>query len=286
MAGPVDRRVCTIDGVTDSPVEELPEHVRANREAWDRWAPEFVARGRRAWASAEARWGIWNVPESELRLLPADLGGRDAVELGCGTAYVSAWLARLGARPVGIDNSPAQLETARRLQAEFGLQFPLHLGNAETLPFADASFDLAVSEYGAALWADPYRWIPEAARVLRPGGHLVFLTNHAIFMLFAPDLEADYPAKEQLVRPYFHEPRYEWSDETSVEFHLPHGETIALLRANGFEIERLVEIQAPEQPLEGGGGALPDEQVPFGLATREWARQWPTEEAWVARKRA
>ena len=122
--------------------------------------------------------------------------------------------------------------------------------------------------------------------MLRPGGRLVFLTNHAIFMLFTPVLEADSPAREQLVRAYFHEPKYEWPDETSVEFHLPHGATIDLLRASGFEVERLVEIRAPELPLAGGGGALPYEEVPFGLATRAWARMWPTEEAWVARKRA
>ncbi|HYK95442.1 MAG TPA: class I SAM-dependent methyltransferase [Candidatus Dormibacteraeota bacterium] len=265
---------------------ELPDHVLANREAWDRWAPEFAPRGHRAWASTAPAWGIWNVPESELHLLPDDLAGRDAIELGCGTAYVSAWLARLGMKPVGIDNSPAQLETARQLQAEFGLEFPLLLGNAETLPFDDATFDFAISEYGAALWADPALWIPEAARVLRPGGRLVYLTNHAIFMLFSPDLEADFPAREQLVRPYFRDPKYTCPDETSVEFHLPHGATIDLLHASGFEVERLVEIQAPAEPRLGGGGALPDEEVPFGLATREWARQWPTEEVWVARKRA
>ena len=280
--------MATIPPMAEQTAEDaLPEHVAANREAWDRWAPDFVPRGHHAWAAAaDPAWGIWNVPESALRLLPDDLDGKDAIELGCGTAYVSAWLARRGARPVGIDNSPAQLETARALQAEFGVQFPLHLGNAETLPFADESFDFAISEYGAALWADPARWIPEAARVLRPGGQLVYLTNHAIFMLFTPDLEADYPAKEHLVRPYFHDPRYTWPDETSVEFHLPHGATIDLLRASGFEIERLVEIQAPEEARYAGGGMLPTEEVPFGLATREWARQWPTEEVWIARKRS
>src|ERR1035437_3916966 len=111
----------------------------------------------------------------------------DVIELGCGTAYVCAWLARRGARPVGIDNSPKQLDTALRLQAEHGLAFPLILGNAESVPYPDASFDLAISEYGAAIWADPYRWIPEAARLLRPGGRLVFLINGYIQMLCAPD---------------------------------------------------------------------------------------------------
>src|ERR687897_2936007 len=124
------------------------DHVIQNRAAWDGMAADYVESGRRNWASDEITWGIFDVPESRIGMLPPDLTGMDTVELGCGTAYVSAWLARRGARPVGIDNSPAQLETARRFQEEFGLDFPLHLGNAETTPFEDGSFDGAVSEYG------------------------------------------------------------------------------------------------------------------------------------------
>jgi len=71
-------------------------------------------------------------------------------------------------RVVGIDNSEAQLASARRLQQQYGLDFPLLHGNAEAVPYPDASFDFAVSEYGACLWADPHRWVPEAARLLRP----------------------------------------------------------------------------------------------------------------------
>ena len=126
--------------------------------------------------------------------------GLDAIELGCGTAYVSAWLARLGARPVGVDITPAQLETARAIQAEHGLAFPLIEANAEAVPLPDASFDLAISEYGAAIWCDPYRWIPEAARLLRPGGRLIFLGNSTLLMLCAPD-EDDVPAGDRLLRP-------------------------------------------------------------------------------------
>jgi SAM-dependent methyltransferase len=257
-------------------LDDLPEHVRANRAAWDEWADEFVERGRRNWGE-EPSWGIWHVAETELRLLPADLAGKDAVELGCGTGYVSAWLARRGARPVGIDNSPAQLETARTLQREFGIEFPLHLGNAEATPFEDSSFDYAISEYGAALWADPYKWIPEAARILRPGGELLLYTGGAIMMLTTPELEADGPAGTQLIRPYFGMHRFTWPDDTSVEFHLPHGELIRVLREAGFEIERLVEVQPPAD-------AQGDEKWDF--VTLDWARQWPCEEAWIARKRA
>src|SRR5262245_19083976 len=114
--------------------EPLPEYVAANREAWDRYAHEYVDAGRRNRSTGEERWGIWGIPEADVHLMPDDVQGHDVIELGCGTAYVSAWLARRGAHPVGIDNSPAQLETARALMAEFGPEFPVHLGNAETTP--------------------------------------------------------------------------------------------------------------------------------------------------------
>jgi SAM-dependent methyltransferase len=91
------------------------------------------------------------------------------IELGCGTGYVSAWLARRGARPVGVDNSAEQLATARALQAEFGVEFPLVHGNAEQVPYPDGSFDLAVSAYGAAIWCDPYRLDPRGGPAVTPG---------------------------------------------------------------------------------------------------------------------
>jgi ubiquinone/menaquinone biosynthesis C-methylase UbiE len=95
------------------------------------------------------------VPDSALHVLPDNVAGQDVIELGCGTAYIAAWLARRGARVVGIDNSAAQLATARRLQREHGLVLTLIRGNAEQVPYPNASFDLAISEYGACLWAGP-----------------------------------------------------------------------------------------------------------------------------------
>ena len=98
--------------------EILPQHVALNRARWDEYAAEYAAPGERSWALApgEETWGIFGVPESELHLLPDDLEGLDAIELGCGTGYVSAWMTRRGARVVGIDNSGKQLETAASLQ--------------------------------------------------------------------------------------------------------------------------------------------------------------------------
>jgi SAM-dependent methyltransferase len=255
--------------------DELPEHVFRNRAAWDVLAAEYAEPGRRSWAADEPSWGIFGVPEADLGVLPDRLDGLDTIELGCGTAYVSAWLARRGARPVGIDNSEAQLSTARRLQQEFGLQFPLHHGNAESTPFADESFDLAMSEYGASIWCDPYRWIPEAARLLRPGGELIFLVNGAILVLCMQ--EDDSPATAELRRPYFGLHRMEWpgDEPPSVDFHLGYGDWIRLLRANGFEVEDLLEVR----PAEGATTSFP-------FVTGEWARRWPCEEVWKARKRS
>jgi SAM-dependent methyltransferase len=257
--------------------EPLPEHVALNRSYWDGKAADYVAAGERAWAlqPGDEDWGIFDVPEAELRMLPDDLAGLDAIELGCGTAYVSAWMARRGARVVGIDNSAAQLATAGRLQREHGLDFPLLLGNAERVPFPDASFDFAISEYGAALWADPYAWVPEAARLLRSGGRLHLLTNSLLAYLTVPDVEADGPADEQLKRPQFGMHRMVWPDEPdSVEFHLAHGEWIRLFTSAGFEILELVEPSVP-----------PDATTRYDWMSADWARRWPCEEIWKVRKR-
>ena len=254
---------------------ELPEHVRRNRAQWDAWAAGYAEWAPRAWAAEEPTWGVFSVADADLGALPASVAGLDVVELGCGTAYISAWLARRGARPVGIDNSPAQLATARRMQERFGLDFPLHLGNAERTPFPDASFDLAVSEYGASIWCDPYEWVPEAARLLRPGGELIFLVNGTLLTLCTPeDASVDTPVTERLERPYFGMHRFEWPDNDAVNFYLGYGTWIRLLRANGFAVEDLIEVRPPE-------GATP--QSPF--VTAEWARRWPSEEIWKARKR-
>ncbi|MQA99345.1 MAG: methyltransferase domain-containing protein [Actinobacteria bacterium] len=252
---------------------DMPDYIARNRSQWTQYAPDFAARNRAEWEHDEPSWGIWGIPETEVGLFP-ELGGRDVVELGCGTAYVSAWMARRGARVVGIDPTPAQLSTATGFQKDFDLRFPLVCAPAEAVPLADSSFDLAISEYGASIWSDPYRWIPEAARLLRPGGELVFLVGATLMMLCMPDADADLPAKNVLVRDYFGLHRIDWADDDSVEFHLGYGDWIRLLRANGFEIEDLIELRAPENA-----------ETVYDFVTPEWARRWPTEEVWKVRKK-
>ena len=252
----------------------MSDHVERNRREWNRWAPDWVAPGRRDWASPEILWGALRVPEAELQVL-GDVRDKDVLELGCGTGYFSSWLGRRGARVVGLDVSDQQLATAQMLQVEFGYRYPLFQASAENAPFADQSFDLLISEYGASIWADPYVWVPEGARLLRPGGQLIFLVNGILVMLCMPDEDVMLPVVDQLVRPFFGIHRFDWKTDESAEFHIGHGAWIRLLRANGFEVEDLIELQAPDTYTE----------TRFGMPPK-WARQWPAEEVWKARKRA
>jgi SAM-dependent methyltransferase len=203
------------------------------------------------------------------------MSGLFAIELGCGTAYVSAWMCRRGAQVVAIDPTPGQLETARWLKRAHQLEFAIELGFAEAVAYPDQCFDFAISEYGAALWADPYRWIPEAARLLKRGGRLVFLTNSPLAVMCEQEFASNGPIGTELQRHYFGMYRSNWPDcPGETEFHLTHSDWITLLRDNGFSIERLFEIQAP-----------PNARSDFSWANPEWAAQWPTEEVWIARKR-
>ena len=248
------------------------EHVVSNRAFWDNEAQYYEKSGRRSWLDNDPRWGIWGVSESNVGLLRSFTGG-DAIELGCGTAYVSSWLARRGGKPVGIDNSSAQLLTAAELQKEINLTFPLIHSDAECLPFVDESFDFAISEYGASIWCDPYRWIPEAARILKPGGSLVFLGNSALLMLCVTD-DDETPADAELRRPQFGMHRFEWPDDPGIEFHISHGDRIRLFRECGLEVEDLIEIEPPTDV----------EETKYPFVNLDWSRKWPSEEAWIVRK--
>ncbi len=258
----------------DSP--SLPEHVLVNRAHWDEYADFWVAPGQRNWAATEPSWGCWHIPESELRLLPDDMSSMKAIELGCGTAYVSAWMARRGAEVVGIDNSSRQLETAKRLMTEHGIDLTLLHGNAETVPYPDESFDFAISEYGAAIWCDPNVWIPEAHRLLRPGGRLTFLGNHPFSMICIPSSGAN--VDERLHTPYFGLHNLDWRyveiDPGGIEFNLTISNWLKLFRGTGFDVVDYHELQAPPDVTE----------LRFAV-TGEWAQRWPSEQVWELRKR-
>jgi SAM-dependent methyltransferase len=250
---------------------DLPDSIQANVAEWTESNAQYTdAQAERAWDPQELTWGVFGVREDEIGSPLGDVNGLDVVELGCGTAYFSAQLAQRGARPVGVDPTPAQLATARRMMERTGIEFPLVEAPGERVPLPDDAFDLALSEFGASLWADPALWVPEAARLLRPGGRLVFLTNSFVSYLTAPDEGGE---SEILQRPQRDAYRIQWPGEKGIEYHLPHGDWIGLLRANGFTIERLIELFAPA-----------DAQVHeyYDYVTPTWASKWPHEELWVA----
>ncbi|MEO8330269.1 MAG: class I SAM-dependent methyltransferase [Candidatus Nanopelagicales bacterium] len=241
-----------------------------NRELWTLVNEQFTDESARAkWRSNLISWGLFNRPEQQLGVL-GDVSGLRVIELGCGTAYFSAWLAQRGAKPVAVDLTPAQLATARRCQAEFGIAFPLIEANAERVPLADGSFDLVVSEYGASVWCDPLQWLPEAARLLKPGGRLVFLTNSVLAALCVP--EDGGHAVTHLQRSQADVRRVHWPGG-GVEHHPSHGEWIAVLRSSGFRVDALHELYAP------AGLSTPEY---YDVATANWGSQWPAEDLWQA----
>ena len=201
------------------------------------------------------------------------LEGKDVVELGCGTGYLGAWLQRAGAaHVVGVDVTRAQLDTARRCEAQFHLGVEFVEANAEDVPLADASFDLAVSEYGASIWCEPRAWIGEAARLLRPGGDLVFLRFSAVAMLCMP---ATGQVTTTLQRPQRDLGRIEWPDDPGVEFHPSVGELVRILCQSGFTVNDIIEVYAPDDAVDNPY----NDNIPA-----RWARQWPSEEIWLARR--
>lgn len=248
-----------------------PEYIERNRRVWDKWALQHTARARASWAAEDLRWGIWESAEADLHLLRYMDERCDVLELGSGAAAISAHLARRGLRPVAVDLSEAQLKIAEQLQRESGLSFPLICANAEAVPFDNESFDVAISEYGASLWCNPRRWLPEAHRLLRPDGWLIFFTNGAMLMACTPWDGGE--AEDRLVRDYFSRYRVEFPGDGGVEFHLTHGHWIRLLRASGFVLENLIEVRPPA-----------DAEPRFPFVSVEWARRWPSEEIWIARK--
>lgn len=243
-----------------------------NRDLWTVINDQFTdAAADGMWRSDEVRWGLFGIPDRELGAL-GEVAGRDVLDLACGTGYFAAWLCRRGARVVGLDLSAEQLRTAVRCQSTHGPTFPLVQADAARVPLLGRSFDIVVSEHGAAAWSDPELWVAEAARLVRPGGRLVFLTNSVLSALCVPDEVG--VAGEALVRGQRETHRVVW-DGGGVEHHPSHGAWIDVLRRNGFTVEALHELYAPSTSTD---------HEYYEIASARWASRWPAEELWVAHR--
>jgi SAM-dependent methyltransferase len=260
-------------GCEDAPVT-LPEDRARNQQLWDLVNEQFAgADGLALWQRDDIVWGLFATPESQLGAL-GEVAGLDVVEVGCGVAHVSAWLARRGARVVALDLSGAQVATARGAQVAFGPAFPVLQADAEALPLRDRCVDLVVSEHGAPAWCDPEAWVGEAARVLRPGGRLVFLTNSPLSGMCVPAEGG--PAGDLLLRGPAELRTITWPGG-GTEHHPSHGDWIRVLVDHGFVVEGLRELHAPR---EGRATAATGY---YGIADLDWARRWPVEDLWTAR---
>jgi SAM-dependent methyltransferase len=248
---------------------KLSPHVQQNRSFWNRNSHEYQTQHAEQLAKNQLAWGAWSIPEDELHVL-GDVTGKDILELGCGAAQWSIGLTKRGAKCVGLDVSEEQLKFARANMKEHGVEFPLVLASAEEVPLPDQRFDIIFCDHGAMTFADPLRTVPEAARLLRPGGLLAFSAATPLHFICWND-EAD-SIGTTLRHNYFDERKTEL--DSTVCFSLPYGEWIALFRNNGFVVESLIELRPPADA----------ETTYEGFVTKEWSRAWPAEQIWKVRR--
>lgn len=251
--------------------DDLTAHAARNRASWNDEADSYqLEHGPMLHESGGMAWGVWQIPEAELQIL-GEVRDKDILEFGCGAAQWSIALAKAGARPVGLDLSERQLEHARTAMDAAGVDFPLVHASAEAVPLSDASFDIVFCDHGAMTFADPYRTVPEASRLLRSGGLFAFSRQSTIqSLVWAPDEDE---AGERLVYDYFGMHEFDYGDH--VEFDLPYGDWIRLFRQHGFTVEDLIE----PRPAQDAVSTYRNDRE------RDWSRRWPAESIWRLRKR-
>ena len=237
------------------PVDEL-ESRSANGPDWDRYADEYQAPHGSVRGDAGIVWGPEGLTEEQAGVL-GDVADRDVLEVGSGAGQCCRWVRSRGGRAVGLDLSHRQLQHSRRIDDQTGLAVPVVLGTATHLPFADGSFDVVFSSFGALQFvSDIDRAVAESARVLRPGGRYAFSITHPTRWMFPDD-----PGEPGLTasQPYWDRTPYvEVDDETGqvayVEHHRTLGDWVSLLAGAGFRITRLVEPEWPEEHDRVWGG--------------------------------
>ncbi|HWC35122.1 MAG TPA: class I SAM-dependent methyltransferase [Mycobacteriales bacterium] len=222
------------------------ESLRASRSWWDAEAAAYQAEHGEFLGDSDFLWCPEGLRESDTHLL-GEVQGRRVLEIGAGAAQCSRWLAAHGAQPVAVDLSGAQLSHARTLDERAGVRTSLVLADAQLLPFADRSFDLACSAYGAIPFvADSAAVMREVARVLRPGGRFVFSVTHPIRWSFLDDPG---PGGLTAKTSYFDRRPYVEVDfegrPTYVEHHRTLGDRVREIVAAGLVVEDLVEPEWP-----------------------------------------
>jgi ubiquinone/menaquinone biosynthesis C-methylase UbiE len=251
------------------------EHVRKNRIHWEGESAAYQERNAHQLDRWDRlAWGVWDIAEDDVQVL-GDVAGLDALEYGCGACQFGIKVAMRGAHVTGLDLSISQLRHGLTRMAETSVRFPVVQADGEQIPFGDDSFDLVFCDHGVMGFADPYRTIPEVARVLRPGGVFAFNgTTPWIWVAWGD--EDELPATREMRREYFGLRRADYADPewATTEFQLTYGDWIRLFRANGLSVEDLIELRPSED-----AHTTYDDYAPL-----EWARAFPAEHIWKVRK--
>lgn len=233
------------------------ESVAANRAWWDADADDYHAEHGEFLGVTDFVWCPEGLREEDARLLgePGDLAGRDVLEVGCGSAPCARWLTTQGARVTAFDLSAGMLRWAAAANEATDIDVPLVRANAEHLPFASETFDIACTAFGALPFvADLPGTFREVARVLRPGGSWVFAVTHPIRWIFPDDPG---PNGLRVTGSYFDRTPYVEVDAdgnaTYVEYHRTLGDFVRALTDAGFTLVDLVEPEWPDSLTEEWG---------------------------------
>lgn len=218
----------------------------ANRGDWDRIADDYQAEHGEFLRDVGFVWSPEGLDESDAGLL-GDVAGKAALEVGCGAGQCGRWLASRGARVAGLDLSLRQLQHSRRIDQSSGVSLPVVCATATRIPFAEDSFDVAFSAYGALPFVlDAGLVLREVGRVLRPTGRFVFSVSHPMRWTLPDDASLD---GLTVSHSYFDRSPYVEQDEdgqvTYVEHHRTLGDWVRMIRGAGFALDDLIEPEWP-----------------------------------------
>lgn len=237
------------------PVTEA-ESRRANGPDWDRYADEYQSTHGEFLGDVGFVWGPEGLTEAAAGVL-GPVEGRDVLEVGSGAGQCSRWVRCHGGRAIGLDLSWRQLQHSQRIDDATGITVPSVLATATQLPFAERSFDVVFSSFGALQFvADLAETIGEVARVLRPGGRFAFSITHPTRWMFPDDPEETGLVASQSY--WDRTPYVEVDDSTGqvsyVEHHRTLGDWVSLLAGAGFAITDLLEPEWPDGHDRRWGG--------------------------------
>jgi Methylase involved in ubiquinone/menaquinone biosynthesis len=137
---------------------------------------QFKQKQREGWSHFHPLAAMTTAPAAKLANFAGIKAGQRVLDVACGTGVVAVTCARRGARVTALDLTPELLESARENAKVAGVEIEFHEGDAEKLPFPDATFDAVLSQFGHMFAPRPEVAIAEMLRVLKAGGTIAFST--------------------------------------------------------------------------------------------------------------